>query len=60
MSVAPAARAELADRLVESLDLAQDGDLGKLWAAEAVRRREEIRQGQVSAVPASEARASVS
>ena len=41
------ARALLADRLVESLDPAEDGQSRKLWAAEALRRRDEVRSGHV-------------
>lgn len=44
------ARALLADRLVESLDPAQDRDVQALWATEAMRRRDEIRNGLVTPV----------
>jgi putative addiction module component (TIGR02574 family) len=49
------ARALLADRLVESLDPAEDGMIRRLWAAEAMRRLEELRSGAVEAVPGEEA-----
>ena len=39
------ARALLADRLVESLDPAEDGYVRQLWAGEAMRRRDEVRAG---------------
>jgi hypothetical protein len=45
------ARAALADRLVESLDPLTDNAVRGLWAAEAVSRRDEIRSGEVEAVP---------
>ncbi len=49
------ARALLADRLVESLDAATE----RLWASEAKRRRDEVRQGLVQTIPGGEALASV-
>ena len=53
------ARALLADRLVESLDPAEDGYVRQLWVAEALRRRDEVRSGQVQTIPAEEALAQV-
>lgn len=53
------ARALLADRLVESLDPAEDGPIQQLWAAEAIRRRNEVRSGQVQTIPGDEALARV-
>jgi putative addiction module component (TIGR02574 family) len=53
------ARALLADRLVESLDAAEVNRLDKLWAAEAKRRRDEVRQGRVNTVPGDEGLAKV-
>jgi len=53
------ARALLADRLVESLDPAEDGYVRQLWAAEALRRRDEVRAGEVRAVPGEEGLARV-
>ncbi len=53
------ARALLADRLAESLDPAEDSDIHRLWAAEAGRRREEVRSGRVKTVPGDEALARV-
>jgi putative addiction module component (TIGR02574 family) len=49
------ARALLADRLVESLDPAEDGTLHELWAAEAHRRLEDLRSGEVRSIPGEEA-----
>lgn len=59
LSLPSDARAILADRLVESLDPAEDSYVRKLWAAEAVRRRDEIRDGRVQAIPGEEALARV-
>jgi putative addiction module component (TIGR02574 family) len=53
------ARALLADRLVESLDPAEDGYARQLWAAEALRRRDDVRAGRVHTVPAEQALAQV-
>lgn len=43
-------RAILVDKLVESLDITEPSDLQRLWAAEAARRRDEIRSGRVQPV----------
>jgi hypothetical protein len=53
------ARALLADRLVESLDPAEDGCARGLWVAEARRRRDEVRSGRVQTIPGDEALARV-
>lgn len=53
------ARALLADRLVESLDPAEDGYIRQLWMREARRRVDEVRRGEVKAIPADEAFAQV-
>ena len=53
------ARALLADRLVESLDPAEDGYLHQLWIAEARRRRDDVRNGHVQTIPGDEALAQV-
>jgi putative addiction module component (TIGR02574 family) len=45
------ARALLADRLVESLDPLVDDEVRAFWAAEAIRRRDEVRSGKVEAIP---------
>jgi Putative addiction module component len=49
------ARALLADRLVESLDPAEDGYIHGLWATEANRRLRELRSGQAIGIPGEEA-----
>ena len=53
------ARARLADRLVESLEAPEFGGIDKLWAAEAKRRRDEVRQGKVQTIPGPEGLARV-
>ena len=53
------ARALLADRLVESLDPAEDGYVHQLWGAEARRRRDDVRTGRVETIPGDEALAQV-
>lgn len=53
------ARALLADRLVESLDPADDSDIQQLWMTEARRRRIDIRAGRIQTVPGEEALAQV-
>jgi len=45
------ARALLADRLVESLDPAEDGYIRQLWLEEAQRRIDEVRNGSVATIP---------
>ena len=52
-------RAELAEKLVESLEFSEDGDIQQAWAAEAVRRREEVRSGEVKTIPGEEVLAEV-
>jgi len=44
------ARALLADRLVESLDPAEDGYIRQLWVKEALRRIEDVRSGSVATI----------
>ena len=53
------ARALLADRLVESLEPAEDEAVRALWAEEAQRRWEELESGAVKEVPGEEALAEV-
>jgi hypothetical protein len=49
------ARALLADRLVESLDPAEDGYIHDLWVIESQRRLEELRTGLAKGIPGEEA-----
>ncbi|MCB1909693.1 MAG: addiction module protein [Rhodocyclaceae bacterium] len=53
------ARALLADKLVESLDPAEDGYIRQLWMREAKQRVDEVRRGEVETVPAEETFAKV-
>ena len=48
-------RAKLADRLVESLDVDELGPTDRLWTAEAKRRRDEVRTGDVQPINGEEA-----
>lgn len=59
LSLPSEARALLADRLVESLDPAEDGHAHQLWVAEARRRRDDIRNGRAKTIPGDEALAQV-
>lgn len=59
LALPPEQRAELADRLVESLDAEQVSRIDQLWAAEAKRRRDEVRAGNVKTVSGDEALAQV-
>ncbi len=49
-------RAELADRLVESLDSEAIGRIDRLWLDEAKRRRDEVRSCRVKTIPGADAR----
>jgi hypothetical protein len=50
LSLPSEARALLADRLVESLDPAEDGYIHQLWAAEACRHRDDVSSGRVQTI----------
>ena len=52
-------RAELADQLIESLASADMGEIQKLWTAEAIRRRDEIKSGLVEVIPGEQVLAEV-
>ena len=45
-----ASRAQLADQLVESLAAVDAGGIQMLWAAEVMRRRDEVRSGAVKPI----------
>ena len=55
MALPSESRARLADRLVESLDVAELGTIDNLWVAEAIRRRDEVRSGSVATVDGDDA-----
>ena len=59
MQLPAASRALLAERIVESLDIAQTDEVRQLWAAEAIRRRDEVRSGRVQPIPGDEVLAEV-
>ena len=48
-------RALLADRLLESLEPAEDKRIHPLWLTEARQRRDEVRNGSVQTIPGDEA-----
>jgi putative addiction module component (TIGR02574 family) len=59
LQLPPASRALLAERLVESLDFAESDEIQKLWAAEAIRRRDKVRSRRVRPIPGEEVLAEV-
>jgi hypothetical protein len=50
MQLPVASRALLAEKIVESLDFDETEETRQLWAAEAIRRRDEVRSGHVQPV----------
>jgi hypothetical protein len=48
LKLKPEARAELAEKLLRSLDDLTEDELGQLWAEEAVRRDEDLDSGRAS------------
>ena len=56
MKLPAESRAELADRLVESLDSEEIGRIDQLWLDEAKRRRDEVRSGEVKTISGEDAR----
>lgn len=59
MQLPPASRALLAERMVESLDVGERDEIQRVWAAEAIRRRDDLRSGRVQPVPGEEVLAEV-
>ena len=51
MQLSVSSRAELAEKLVESLDFPEDDDIQRAWASEAIRRRDDVRSGRVQTIP---------
>lgn len=51
MQLSVSSRAELAEKLVESLDFPEDDDIRRAWATEAIRRRDDVRSGRVQTIP---------
>ena len=54
LALPDAARVQLADRLVESLDPADDSLFRKIWADEARHRLDSVRSGRVRTIPGEE------
>ncbi|HEX8255707.1 MAG TPA: addiction module protein [Thermoanaerobaculia bacterium] len=54
LDLPPAARAELASQLLDSLDHLSEEENDQLWAQEAERRYAEYKAGNIEAVPADE------
>jgi putative addiction module component (TIGR02574 family) len=52
LSLPPVERAELAERLLTSLDASHDRRLDELWAQEAEDRLDAFDRGEMKAVPA--------
>jgi putative addiction module component (TIGR02574 family) len=50
LQLPPSERARLAQRLIDSLD--DEGEVEQAWTEEAIRRDDELRSGQETAVPA--------
>jgi putative addiction module component (TIGR02574 family) len=48
MRLPPRQRAELAERLIASLDRLEDAEYERLWVEEAARRYEEYEKGNIS------------
>jgi putative addiction module component (TIGR02574 family) len=59
MQLPPASRALLAEKMVESLDVGERDEIQRAWAAEAIRRRDDVRSGRVHPVPGEEVLAEV-
>ena len=59
MQLPVSARAELAEKLVESLDFSEDSDVQRVWATEAIRRRDDVRSGRVQTIPGEQVLAEV-
>lgn len=56
LALPPDERAEIADRLLSSLDTSADLEIDRLWAEEAEDRLEAFERGQIKAVPGKEVR----
>jgi len=52
-------RAELAEKMMESLGVSEDGEIQQLWLAEAERRLDEVRSGKVKTIPGEEVMAEI-
>jgi hypothetical protein len=59
LSLSGKARAELADRLLESLDDQEDDEIDRLWAQEAADRIAAYERGEIASTPGEEVLASL-
>jgi putative addiction module component (TIGR02574 family) len=59
LGLPPKARAELAGRLIESLEEAVDENVEEAWASEVAKRVHELDTRKVDTVPWSQARRSI-
>jgi len=59
MQLSVSSRAELAEKLVESLEYPEDKDVQRAWATEAIRRRDDVRSGEVQTIPGEQVLAEV-
>jgi putative addiction module component (TIGR02574 family) len=59
MQLPAQSRVDLAEQLVESLSETELADVQKVWASEAIRRRDELRSGRVQAIPGEQVQAEV-
>lgn len=59
LALPSASRALLADKLVESLEFDTDPSIQAAWTTEAMKRRDQVRNGSVQTIPGEEALAQV-
>ncbi len=59
MQLSVSSRAELAEKLVTSLDFPEDDDAQRAWATEAIRRLDDVRSGKVQTIPGEQVLAEV-
>ncbi len=59
MQLSMSSRAELAEKLVGSLDFSEENDVQRAWAEEAIQRRDDVRFGKVQTIPGEQVLAEV-
>lgn len=59
MQLPVSSRVELAEKLIGSLHFSGDDEVRQIWAAEAIRRRDEVRSGKVKTIPGEQVMAEV-
>ena len=59
MQLPVSSRAELAEKLVGSLDLSADDNIHRAWATEAMQRRNDVRSGKIQTIPGEQVLAEV-